>query len=677
MMDKGYSKSYWFADKDVDCVVRKFTEFDDPDNIVSPMWGVVARNFFIYFSNVIEPDSWESGLVYRGKQGEIIKVIVPMAKSLTQQIVDTATKQRLSFMCLADSTAMNVIETSRLGTALTKTIIREQKVDLKWAHSLESELVTGMGFLYVKWRSDRGPFFNMQPSEEVDPETGEPVQIPTYKGDVQITVPTFHDVLFDPTIPDPDDWHWVRVREMHNRWDLIAQFPHLREQLLRVPSVRDTMSGGHSQGAMSPTDEDMVYTYAIYHKPTPALKKGRMIVYCDLDSVMVDMDNVYGELPVYCSRGRPIWQSSYGDPLFSQLIAAQEMLDAMVSAVCTNNAAFAVQNIVHPKGSGINVEQILGMNFFGYQAENIPGGGKPEPLQLTKSAPETYQLIDLLEKYMMDLSRMNSALRGNPPTGVTSGTAIATLTATAIEAVEAVTKASRLNLKKAMMGALNCYRRFGSIPRDIEISGIGDQTTTKQFLGRDLDPIRSIELQEINPLMQTQSGRVEIAKDLLANQMIRNVKGYFSILNGAPLEEIYKDELSQEDLVNRENEHMMRGEPVKMINTDDHAYHIMMHSQALNDPKIRMNEDITEPFLAHILEHYEAVKGMDPILIGIILTGKMPDPALLAQSQMAMGGQPQQLPPGEGGGAPTGAPKIEAPIAKPAQPAQDPLQRAG
>jgi hypothetical protein len=721
-MDKA-TKTYWFADPEVEDLVRKFIEYDSPQATwaTNPMMPIWYRCYYIYFSTVIKPQTWESGLIFKGKQGELLEVLIPMAKSLTQQLVDTATKQKLAWMVLADSTAMNVQETARLGSALCKQITRDQKMDLKWAQSLENEMVTGLGFLYVKWRTDKGPLWAMMPGNKdrnqtvtdltrgtipgygmetgqqelaespehemsetpeeemrehesskdrfpgasvIDPPAAE-VNIPIFMGDVEVTVPTIHDVLFDPNICDPDDWEWVRVREIHNRWNLIAQFPDLKLELLQLPSVRTSLAGAYTTGAYSPTDDDMVYVYAIYHKPTPALPKGRIVVYGDIDTIMFDGDNFYGELPLYVSRGKAIPLSSYGDPFFANLLAAQEMLDTTVSAVCTNNAAFAVQNVAVPRGAGIQVEQILGMNFFSYTPENIPGGGKPEAIQLTKSAPETFQLIQIMEKFLQDLSRVNAALRGAPPSGVTSGTAIATLSATAIESVEAIVKASRVNLKKAMMGAINCYRRFGSVSREVQITGIGDQATTKKFLGRDLDAIRSVELQEINPLMQTQAGRIEISKDLMGQGLITNMKSYFQVLSGAPVEAIYEDELSEADLVTRENEAMMRGEPVRMINTDDHAYHIRMHAKALNDPKIRMNDTITQPFLDHILEHLNAARMMDPILMGIIATGKMPDPSMMMPAPV------QQVGPGQGE---TGT-EPQTAEATPAQPAEDLLQR--
>src|SRR5574338_156028 len=162
------TKTYWFSDPEVKDVVQQFIQYDDPNTLwaTNPMWPVFYRCYYVYFSTVIKPQTWESGLIFRGKQSELIEVLVPMAKSLVQQLIDTATKQKLSWMVMADSTAMNVQETARLGSALCKQITREQKVDLKWATSLEHEMITGLGFLYVKWRTDKGPLWAMMPSNK-------------------------------------------------------------------------------------------------------------------------------------------------------------------------------------------------------------------------------------------------------------------------------------------------------------------------------------------------------------------------------------------------------------------------------------------------------------------------------------------------------------------------------
>lgn len=664
-------KGYWLA-SDAKDIIGKMDEFNNGTQswAYNPMWPVWSRNYFSYFSTVVRPQNWDTGLVFRGKQGELIEVLVPIAKDSVRQVVNLVTKQKILFKCLADSTAQNVLQTSRLGTSIAKQVVKNNLLDLKWSNSYEHELVTGMGFLYVKWRTDRGPIYGRDQLGKIH-----------FKGDVEITVPTVYDVLFDPNIPDPAHWQWVQVREIHNRWDLIAQFPDLEDAIMALPCVRKAMSGSYSTTNFSASDEDYIYVYALYHTPSPALKNGRMVIYGDVNTVFADDDNFYGELPVYTSRGNPIPMCGYGDPLFSQLLASQEMLDTTVSAVCTNNAAFAVQNIIHPKGSGINVEQILGMNFFGYQPENIPGGGKPEPLQLTNSAPETYKLMEIMENYVMKLSGINAALRGTPPSQVSSGTAIATLTATALESINASAKSTKSMLQRAVNGAINCYRRFASVERPVEISGIGGHSKVQNFVGKDLDPVKLVELQEVNPLMQSLSGRVEMSKDMLSSGLITNQRAYFAVLEGAPPEEMYKNELSEEDLVNRENEEMLEGREVPTTSIDDHPYHILMHKMALNDPKIRRDQRISGIFLKHIFEHNRLQHETDPALMAMAKTGKAPDPALMQPPMPMLGpGQPNQMQPNQMQPLEEIKPRNNEPsdgesAAKPALPANDLLNR--
>ncbi len=653
--------TYWWSfENEADVVVNKLM----PQNDQPTMWSSNAmvttwyRNTLIYYSNIIKSDGWDTGLNFKGRQGELIEMLVPMARSLTRQLIEIVTKQKLSYACLADKTAMNVVETARLGDSICKQVIREQKMDLKGEVSFEHQMLTGMCFTYVRWRTDRGEFWATG-TDGLDYHTG----------DVAISSPTVWDVSFDPSIPDHDDWQWVQVREIANRWDLIAQHPELKDELLAIPSIKKSEGRFMTTSSLCPSDEDNIYVYAAYHKSTPALEGGRMVAYCSDTCIIFDGPNIYGRLPVYVSRPEVIPHSGYGYPFFSSLVPAQEMLDVGLSALATNNAAFAVQNVAVPRGSNLSMQQINGMNFFTYTPMQGPGGGKPEAIQLTESAPETYKFTDLLKQYLMELSKVNSALRGEPPPQVSSGTAIATLTATALETILSGAKSWREMIRQAMFGAIDCYKRFASVERDVQM-GNGTQTSTKGFVGADLDAIRDITISETNPLMSTLAGRIDIADKVAAQGYVKNLKGYFAVLEGAPPEEMYKNELSEEDLVNRENEAMLAGEPVIVVNIDNHPYHMMMHAMLLNDPKIRLQPGLREVVLGHILEHYTNEQGIDPMFAAIIRTGAAPQ------------GMMMPPPAGEegGGGAPSGnnpSPSETAGIATSnvAEPADDKLGR--
>ena len=660
---------YWWREDDVEAIVNKLAPYNDRGNNAwgnNPIYASWFRNQLIYYSNVIAPSNWDTSLVFKGKQGELIQMLVPMSRSLVRQIVGIVTKQNLYFRCVADPTAgniasparSNVMETTRLGNALSKDIVKNQFLDIKYADAIENGMITGMSFMYVRWRTDKGPI-----------HTKDQMGKQHFKGDIAISVPTVWDVNFDHNIPDPKDWQWVQVREIHNRWDLIAQMPDLKDEILALPSVRQAMGWFNFKTTHLPSDDDNVYIWNAYHKPSPALPNGRYIAYGSPQCVLYDDENFYGELPVYCSRPEAIPNTSLGYAFYSNLVPMQEIFDMCLSAIATNNSAFAVQNVIAPRGAGINAQSILGMNWISYTPmPGVPNGGKPEALQLTQSSPETYKFLDILKGLMMEISQVNSALRGDPPPQVSSGTAIATLTATAYETINSTAKSSRVMLHEVMLGAINCYRRFASVPRTMSTSSVAGQTVSTSFIGSDLDPIKDVELQEVNPLMQTLSGRMEIADKVLQQGLITNLKGYFAVMEGAPPEELYKNEAGQDELVNRENEALIKGEQVVALNIDDHAYHIMMHSIPLNDPKVRLNGQLASRFLEHIAEHDQLAREVDPFFAAMVQTGKMPQ-----------GGPPPppgMMPQGPGAEIPeAGQPPGQQ--AGPAKPASDQLNRGG
>ncbi len=149
---------------------------------------------------------------------------------------------------------------------------------------------------------------------------------------------------------------------------------------------------------------------------------------------------------------------------------------------------------------------------------------------------------------------------------------------------------------------------------------------------------------------------------------------YCSILEGRPLSDIYKGDLSQQDLIELENDWLQQGKEVHALATDDHARHISCHAALLNDPQIRTSGQHLDGILKHIEEHKNLAQNSDPFLMAMIRTGKMPEGA---QQQQAPQGQepPPGLMPPQGGGAPQGEQGPSVPQAL--QPPQYGPQRPG
>jgi hypothetical protein len=640
---------YWFADEGK-VVVNRLMERRGKYSIwtANPVMSAWARNLYAYYSTVLDTTAWETSLQFAGEQGELVRMAVPQARSLIRQLVTLVTKQRLSFNCIAETQGSDVVADVRLGNAIADQIVQDEHLDIKVDTLVEKALVFGAGFMHVGWKTDKG-----QPY--IPGDNGAII----YDGGLDIQVINPIDVYYQYNLPTWDQQPWAEVRVIKNRWDLVAQYPDLADKIIAIPSIH-RWRAVTTYEATEVMDDDLIYVYEAYHKPTPAMPMGRMIMFSDLNTIFHDGDNDYGCIPIIPMIPEPIEMMCLGYPFLSNLLPCQEMLDHGFSAIATNQSAFAVQNIAVPRGSAVSHQEINGMNFISYTPQNVPGGGKPEALQLSQTAPETFKFIDLLYSHMQQISNVSPALRGNLPPGVTSGAAIATLTANAFEFINNTQKAFNLCIEQVMEKSILFHKKFAVIPRMVNIQGKNNQSTQKPYTGQDLTSLKGAKLVQVNPVMQTISGRLDLAQNLTQNGLITTPKDYISILEGAPLKQIYETELSENDLVQSENEMMMEGQQVMALATDDHALHIRKHKTLLNDPQVRLNNNKVGLILNHMQEHIQLAQTTDPMLLAMAMTGQMP----------------QGAPPPQQGGGPApdmGAPAM--PDSTPAQPAPDELGR--
>lgn len=618
-------KEYWLK-KEAKEVASRLSGLHDKWNRASthPVATSWYRNLLSYYAPVLEATSMESALMFTGEQGELVKMVVPQAKSLTEQLATITTKAKLAFKATAVAQGGDVIRASRLGDALSMHVVETQSLDTENYSLVEGGLILGAKFTYTRWRTDRGRFYSAEEDGRL-----------LYDGDLDITLLNPWEVIYDTSVAKWEDLNWVEVREKINRYDLIAQFPDLEAEILNLPPAKVT-SGMFSDLGNDVSHSDDVYVYSLYHKSTPALPMGRMMFYSSPDTVYYDGANEYETIPVEPFMPKRMQGLLVGYPFLSDLLPSQQMLDHSFSAIATNQAANAVQNVLIPNGSNINIMDINGMNWVNYTPQNVPGGGKPEALQLTQSAPETFKFIDVIVKHMEQISQISAALRGDPPPGVTSGVAIATLHASALEFVTSVFKAYKSCMENTMMHAVNAYRKFCKIEKIVALTGQKNQTLNKKFVGTDLDPINKIRLPLANPLMQTIGGRLDVAEKLLQAGLITATGDYVAIIEGAPIQQIYENELSESDRIQEENEMLAMGEEPLILMTDDHPMHIRKHKKLLEDRANREEGQFTQQILNHIMQHYELYKNQDPLFAAILKTGQ-PMPVNAPQAQ---GGQP-------------------------------------
>lgn len=604
---------YWLAGKPED-VVGYMEEYHDHHKVdgTHPVKTAWTRNTVAYYSTVLDVAGWDSALSFEGEQGELVRMAIPQARTIIKQLATLITKSKLAYSAIAESKSSDVVNASRIGNALANQIVEDQSLDTENYILAEIALTMGAGFVHVPWRTDKGLFTGVDDKDRV-----------TYNGDVEMTIKTPWEVYYDHTKSKWENVQWVEVRTVKNRFDLIAQFPDLETEIMALDSVNENGSV-NDVWTSKVLDDDYVYVYEFYAKPTPAIPQGRMVFYGSETAIFHDGPNSYGTIPVEPMLPERISNTTLGYPLLSDLLPAQEMLDHSFSAIATNQAAFAVQNLLVPEGSNMNVQDVGGLNWISYTPQNVAGGGKPEPLQLTQSAPETFKFIELLKSHMEEVSNLNAALRGSPPPGVTSGVAIATLHASALEFITGAFKSYKACMERSMMHALNAFKRFAKEPHLVRMLGSQSKTLVKEFVGEDLSGLKRVKLPITNPLLQTIAGRTDIAEKLIGSGLIKTPQEYFSVIEGNPPEQLYETELSSSDRIQEENDMMSNGESPVVLFTDNHGTHVYKHSMLLNDRAFREEGGNIQVILDHIMQHVEQSKMQDPYLTAMIQTGQTP-----------------------------------------------------
>lgn len=608
------NRKYWATLPPSDRVAH----LDSQTYVNKGLYSQLYKNIQAYYSNLYDNYDTNSALQSLGSQGELVGMKVNQARNLVRQFVSIATKGRLAFQAHAKNTDADSLTQTRLFNCLIEQIIADQNVEQIRRDAAEMESVLGLAFIRVNWDRNQG--------EEYVDESGTLAS----RGELEMDLVSMFDVEWDYTYSDFRESPWCKVRTKRNRWDLMAQHPELADRIAGAPSYYQVMQmNDWVDPVMLSATDDTVCVYEFVHKATKAVPEGIYMEYLSEDCILVDDANPWRTkkhlVPV---RTQPIVNSPYGYAMISDLLPLQEMLDHNFSAIATNQAAFAVQSILNPRGSDISVEDIQGRAFIEYNPQNANGGGKPEALQLTQTAPEVFKFADTIRSHLMELSNINGALRGTPPPGVTSGTAIATLSTNSVEFITLAQGSYDRAVEEALSLAVDCYRVFGGQEQIVRMVGRANQLVVKTFKGEDLSGFDRVIIRPVNALMVSSAGRQQIAETLIKNTpFIKTPQMFLEVITTGNLDVLYEDETSELNLVIKECEELLDGKMPPILSTDNHPLHMYKALALLHDPEVRRNSPVMQNILDFAMEHKRLMDTTDPVLQGIAATGTVPQMA--------------------------------------------------
>jgi hypothetical protein len=572
-------------------------------------------------------------LAQAGEHSEYMLLDVNHYKSLLTNLHTMTTNQRPALDPRAVNTDTESTAQAKLAGGLLDYYMREKKVARYIKDAVKYSLLYGEGFVINEWNSTSGKEYG------VNPETGAVIR----EGDLSFDSLPPHFIARDFNKMNADNHNWHVITRFKNKYDLAAKYPELADRItgltyddelfVKMRLVKDAFG-----------DNDDVPVYTFYHKPTDAVPEGRQVDILASDLVLFDGPLAYRDIPVFRIAPEDEDFSIFGYTVGNDLLSLQEAINSLYSTVTTNQSTFGVQSILIPRGFNISVQSLTGgLNLIEYD----PKVGKPEPLQLTLTAPEIFNFIQQLEKLMETLSGVNSVARGNPEANLKSGAALALVQSMAIQFNSGLQQSYTELLEDIGTSMINILKDFAEVPRIAMITGKYNRSYMREFSGKDLSQISRVVVDSGNPLSKTMAGKMQLAENMLQAGFIKTPDQYEMVLTTGNLDYMLEGDIKEQYNIRSENEGLASGEPQQAIITDSHALHIQEHKNVLASPEARKDPKIIQATVDHIMQHIQLLKTADPALLTIL--GQQP-----VGTPQAMGGQPMPGSTPAVEGAPTG-----------------------
>lgn len=594
----------------------------------------LANMWRFYYGNFNQGASEQHSITFAGEQGELTHMPVNIFRNLARHIINIITAQRPTLESAAINTDYKSLSQTYLANGILDYYMREKGLENRVFEAVEMATVMGSSFIEMEWNATAGESFDF------DQETGEY----NYTGELEFTLYDPLSVVVDGTKTNYDDQEWVLLRSFENRYNLIAKYPEYKDKIMGIPAKHELY--GYRIATFSNDETDDIPIFKFYHKKTEAMPEGRYMLFISSDIVLLDLPIPYRTLPVFRLAPASIMGTPYGYSDMFDIYPLQEALNQTASTIMTNQTAFGVQNLFVKRGADLTMESLPG------QLNIVEGNEEPKPLQLTATSPETFKMLDIINQMAETQSGINSVTRGNPEASLRSGNSLALVQSMSLQFQSSFQRNYIKFLEELGSSLIEILKDFATTPKMIAIVGKNKRPLLKEFTGDMISDIRRVTVNVGNALSHTIAGRVEIANNLAQMHLIKTPEQYFEVMETGRVDVMYEGDMMDLLLIKKENEYLMEGREIFADPLDRHAMHILEHRVVMSDPDLRMNPELAGKVRAHIQEHIDMLRTVNPDILMLIKEQPLNPEQLQNNPNLPPGpmnpppqGQPQGMPP--------------------------------
>lgn len=601
------------------------------------------RDMFRFYYGNFDSTSEAHEITFTGEQGELVRLPVNVFRNLARHIHSMITANRPILEAQSVNGDYKSLSQTYLANGILDYYMKQKGLEEVVSNAAEMAVVLGSAFVKMEWNAMAGEI------HDVDPETGEA----EHEGEIEFSLLSPLDVVTDGT---KEGWNpeWIMTRSYINRYNLVAKYPEFADAIMAIETKNAAQN--HRLSLFSNDDTDDIPVYEFFHKKTEAMPNGRYMLFVSDDAVLLDLPMPYRSIPVFRLCPANIMGTPYGYTDMYDVFPMQEAINSLYGAIMTNNNAFMVQNLFVKRGADLATSQLAGgLNI-------VEGNEKPEAIQLTATAPETYKFVELLSNLADTQVGVSSVTKGAPEASLRSGNALALVQSMSLQFQSPFQSQYVKFLEKIGTSLLDILKDYATTPKLVTLVGKNKKPLLKEFTGDMIGDIKRVSVSVGNPLARTTAGRLEIANNLLQQGLIKDPRQYNMVLETGNIENLTESDVMDMLLIQSENEWLMEGKDVYADILDQHSLHIKEHRAVISDPELRRNPELMKKVHMHIQEHIDMLRTVTPDLLQII--GEQP----LQPAQMPQAGG--ALPPGPMAETPAGTPGGEDMNVAPMDPSQ-------
>lgn len=607
---------YWASKKGSELAECAFGKVDKSfdRNAADPYYNVVTKLYARYYGLGDEANSVDMSFV--GPEGQQVKVYLNLFRFLVQQVVSLVAGAKLGYTAVPVNTDTQAKEAAIVATHMLRNAVRQERIARVLREATEYAVAFVEGFIRVYWDPEAGEAIREQ---AVDPTTGDVVSSTVTKGANVVKAYSLLDVYradFDPNTHDPS---WIIFRDWVNRYDVIAKRPELKDEILNI-QTRSSYDFALFQPLFR-EDQDLIPQYTLYHKRCPAVPEGVEFTFWSPTAFDPATPLSYRKMPYARITPADVLRTQRGYSPSIDVMALGDVLTSLISTAVSNQARFGLPLLQSKRGNGVDVRTITdGSALLEYNIAPV------EPVALPGSSPETYRLIEMIRDWMVMLMGHNATSLGQ----IESSSRLSTASMSILEqkAMQAISGLQDTYLRAAEdVGELyvDSFRNHATEERTVRLVGRNNKSYVKSFAGSYFDGVDSIvvELGDLNGATPTQ--RLNKAQLLLQAGQI-TTSDFFEIERTGSLDTVLETASDPRITMEEENELIAQGENPPVLFTDNHIEHVLSVARLLASPADRANTALVQAAAAHVGEHLDQLRKMDPALRAIILGAGAPMP---------------------------------------------------